>query len=186
MSQLLLAVYRGEDTAEHVLGVLQAQDASFAANLESLAVVSLRQDATFMVRTEPSRSSASFWGIFWEALFGLIFGVPDRLPAACSSLGQLLGTMERAGLDVHFRTRVRRALRRGNSALGHFAVNQATESLITQPYLRPKASVCARLLPDQEVELLKELGWSAPNAHVRLGGEIVMESPCRGGVALSA
>jgi uncharacterized membrane protein len=161
MSQLLLAVYRGEETAEHVLGALRAQDAVFTADLESLAVVCLRRDATFTVITEPSRSTASFWGVFWEALFGLIFGVPDRPPATSSNLGQLLGTMERAGLDVQFRTRVRRVLRRGSAALGVFADSRAAECLITQPYLRPQACVCVRLLPEQDVELLKELGWTA-------------------------
>ena len=67
MSQLVLAVYRGEDTAEHVLGVLRAQDDAFTSNLESLAVVRLRRDSTFTVTTtEPPRSTASFWGVFWK------------------------------------------------------------------------------------------------------------------------
>jgi hypothetical protein len=99
--------------------------------------------------------------VFWEALFGLIFGVPDRPPERTSSLGQLFSTMERAGLDERFRARVRRAMRRGNSALGLFAKNQFTESSMGQPFLRPQAYVSAQLLPDQDVELLKELGWSA-------------------------
>jgi uncharacterized membrane protein len=162
MSEVLLAVYRGEDTAEHLLGVLQAQEGAFTANLESLALVRLRRDSTFtVITTDPSRSTASFWGVFWEALFGLIFGVPDRPPETSSSLGQLFGTMERAGLDERFRARVRRAMRRGSSALGFFASNQSAESLMGQPFLRPQTYVCAHLLPDQDVELLKELGWSA-------------------------
>lgn len=162
MSQLVLAVYRGEDTAEHVLGVLRAQDDAFTSNLESLAVVRLRRDSTFTVTTtEPPRSTASFWGVFWEALFGLIFEVPERPPATSSSLGQLFGTMERAGLDERFRRRARRALRRGSSALGLYALDRATEPLISQPLLRPHACVCAPLAPSEDVELLRELGWSA-------------------------
>jgi uncharacterized membrane protein len=184
MSQLLLAVYRGEETAEHVLGVLRAQDAAFADNLESLAVVSVRRDATFTVITEPSRSTTSFWGVFWEALFGLTFGVSERVPATGSSVGRLFRTMERAGFDVHFRARIRRTLRRGSSALGLVAGDLLTEALIAQPYLRPRASVRARLLPNQDMELLRELGWFVPSAERGIFGEATRESPYRGGVVL--
>jgi len=184
MSELLLAVYRGEETAQHVLGVLRARDEAFADKLESLAVVSVRRDATFTVITEPSPSTASFWGVFWEALFGLTFGVSERVPATGSSVGRLFRTMEQAGFDVHFRARVRRTLRRGSSALGLVASNQATESLIAQPYLRPRASVRARLLPDQDLELLRELGWFAPSVEPGSLDETAHESPQRGGVAL--
>jgi uncharacterized membrane protein len=183
MSQLLLAVYRGEETAQHVLGVLRAQDAAFADNLESLAVVSMRRDATFSVITEPSRST-SFWGVFWEALFGLTFGVSERVPATGSSVGRLFRAMERAGFDVHFRARIRRTLRRGSSALGLVAGDLVSEALIAQPYLRPRASVRARLLPDQDVELLRELGWFVPSAERELFGATPLESPHRGGVVL--
>ncbi len=170
MSHLLIAVYRGEDTAHHVLGALQAQDDVFTASLESLTVVSLRRDATFSVITEPLQSTASFWGVFWEALFGLIFRVPYRFPEAGSSLGVLFSAMEQAGLDERFRTRARRALRRDSSALGLFAGAEVTLPPISQPYLRPHAFVSARLAPDQDVELLKELGWSGPSAKAPLRG----------------
>src|SRR5262249_43160893 len=88
MSQLLLAVYHSEDTAEHVLGVLRAQGDELTASLESAAVVKRQRDCTLtVIRTEQPRSAA-FWGVFWEAFFGLCFRVPDPAPAASSNLGQ--------------------------------------------------------------------------------------------------
>ena len=176
MSKLLLAVYQSEDTAEHVLGVLRAQGDELTASLESAAIVRLRGDSSFtVIRTEPAGSSGSFWGVFWEALFGLTFRVTDRAPARDSNVGQLFGTIERAGLDERFRARVRRALRRGGSALALFALNWNTESLINQLYLRPDAYVRARLSPEQDFELLKELGRVPPEE----------QSPHQGGAALS-
>jgi uncharacterized membrane protein len=159
MTQLLLAVYAGEDTAEHVLGVLRAQADELTASLESAAIIRVRADRSFtVIRTEYANSSGSFWGVFWEALFGLVFREPARAPAIDSNVGQLFGIIERAGLDERFRARVRRALRSGTSALGIVALNWTTEAMLNQLFLRPAASVRARLSPEQEVELLKELG----------------------------
>jgi uncharacterized membrane protein len=177
MSQLLLAVYEREDTAEHVLGVLRAQGDELAASLESAAIVRLRSDSSFtVIRTEHVTSSGSFWGVFWEALFGLTFRVTGRAPARDSNVAQLFGTIERAGLDERFRARVRRALGRGSSALALFALNWNTESLINQLYLRPDAYVRARLSPEQAFELLKELGRAPPEDE---------QSPYKGGAARS-
>ena len=177
MSQLLLAVYESEDTAEHVLGVLRARGDELTASLESAAIVRVRGDASFtVIRTEQARSSGWFWGVFWEALFGLTFRATDRAPATDSNVGQLFGTIERAGLDERFRARVRRALRRGRSALALFTLNWNTEALINQLYLRPDTYVRARLSPEQDFELLKELGRLPPEDE---------QSPHRGGAALS-
>jgi uncharacterized membrane protein len=175
MTQLLLAVYASEDTAEHVLGVLRAQHDERTASLESAAIIRMRGDRSFtVIRTEYANSSGSFWGVFWEALFGLVFREPDRAPATDSNLGQLFGIIERAGLDERFRARVRRALRSGTSALGIVALNWTTEAQLNQLFLKPDASVRARLSPEQAVELLKELGSV-------LADEV--ESPEVGGVA---
>jgi uncharacterized membrane protein len=177
MSQLLLAVYKSEDTAQHVLGVLRARGDELTESLESAAIVRLGGDASFtVIRTEHARPSGSFWGVFWEALFGLTFRVTDRAPATDSNVGQLFGTIERAGLDERFRARMRRALRRGSSALALFALNGNTEALIDQLYLRPDAYVRARLSPEQDFELLKELGRLPPEDE---------QSPHQGGAALS-
>jgi uncharacterized membrane protein len=158
MSELLLAVYEREDTAEHVLGVLRAQGDALAASLDSAAIIRVGRDRVTVIRTEHPRSTASFWGVFWEALFGLIFRVPAPAPADNSHLGQLFGTIERAGLDACFRARVRAVLHRGGSALALFALNWNTEALLSQLYLRPDALVRAWLSPEQDLELMREVG----------------------------
>jgi uncharacterized membrane protein len=165
-SELLLAVYDREDTAEHVFGVLRAQGDVLTASLDSAAIVRVASDRGFtIIRTEPPQPSGSFWGVFWEALFGLIFRVasPAPAPADNSNLGQLFTKMERAGLDERFRARARRALQRGSSALALFALNWNTESLLNQLYLRPHALVRASLSPQQHLELLRELGGLPPD-----------------------
>jgi uncharacterized membrane protein len=159
MSQLLLAVYNSEETADHVLGVLRAKGDGLTASLESAATVRVRSDcAVTVTRTQNPRSNGSFWGVFWEALFGLIFRTAEPVPDENSNLGQLCGAIDRAGLDESFRARVRQTLRCGNSALALFALNWNTDSRINQLYLRPDAWVRAWLSPQQEIELLSELG----------------------------
>jgi uncharacterized membrane protein len=142
-----------------VLGVLRAQSEELSASLASAAIVRVGADSSFtVIRTEHSQTGGSFWGVFWEALFGLTFRVPDRPPAADSNVGQLFGTIDRAGLDEHFRAEVRRAFQSGSSALALFALNWDAESWFDELYLRPDAYVRSRLTPQQETDLLTELG----------------------------
>ncbi len=162
MSELLLAVYDAEDTAEHVLGVLHAQGEVPRASLDSAAVVRLKDSVFTIIRTEDPQSSHSFWGVFWEALFGLILRAPPAAagsgPDSGSHLGRLFGTIERAGLDETFRDRARQVLQRGTSALALFALNWNTQALLDQLFLRPDASVRVWLSPQQTSELLREWG----------------------------
>jgi uncharacterized membrane protein len=171
MSELLLAVYESEDTAEHVLGVLRAQEEELTASLDSAAIVRLHGDHDFtVIRTEQRARKGQFWGVFWEALLGLTFRSPDPAPANNSNLGQLLGAIDRAGLDEGFRARVRHVLTSGRSALALVALNWNTESLIDHLYLRPDVLVRTVFSPQQELELLGELGRLPPaedSANVR-------------------
>jgi uncharacterized membrane protein len=163
MSELLLAVYEREDTAAHVLGVLRAQpscpDAS--PSLASAAVISIEPDGTYtVITTDRPGSATSFWGVFWESLFGLVFLVPTPGSAhsAGPSLGGLFGTLERAGLDVRFRNQVSRSLRPGCSALALLASHWAIDTIIRRLSLAPVELVRTTLSPEQDLELMTELG----------------------------
>jgi Protein of unknown function (DUF1269) len=101
----------------------------------------------------------SFWGVFWEALFGLVFCDPDRAPATDSNLGHLLGIIERAGQDERFRARVRRTLRSVTSALGIFALNWNTDVLINQLFLKPDAYVRVGYRPNRSLTCSQS--WAA-------------------------
>ena len=164
VTDLLVAVYGREDTAAHVLGVLRAQGEVPAASLESAAVIQRwRNGEITVIRTEDPRTPGSFWGVFWEALFGLIFHTPTPAPAHSSNLGRFFGTLERAGLDERFRASVRQTLGCSTSALALLVLNWNTESLLSQLYLRPDAFVRARLASQQDVVLLRELGGLPPD-----------------------
>jgi uncharacterized membrane protein len=157
MSELLLAVYSTETTAEHVLPILRTRCQALKATLESAATVRVSSDCQFTVTsTGRPQSNTWFWGLFWGAFFGLVFRLPDPAPAPNSNLGQLFRTFERAGLDRRFRAHVRQQLHCGSSALGLFGLNWSTEPSINQLLLRPDACVRAWLSP--ELELLHELG----------------------------
>jgi uncharacterized membrane protein len=165
MSELALAVYDDEATAEHVLGVLRAHEEELVVDLDSAGVVRVRADGSFTVTTtDRPHSGSSFWGVFWEAFFGLVFRVPTAGTAYGSNLGGLFGAIDRSGLDVEFRTQVRRALGRGSSGLGIVAVNWQPEQVLNQLYLRPSSLLRASLSEEQDSELVRELGGVPPSA----------------------
>ena len=77
MSELVLAVYDREDTAEHVLALIHAQRDDVQIDFESAAIVRVGTDGGITVTTTDQLGSGkSLWGVLWEALFGLIFLVP--------------------------------------------------------------------------------------------------------------
>ena len=79
MSELVLAVYDREDTAEHVLALIHAQRDDVQIDFESAAIVRVGTDGGITVTTTDQLGSGkSLWGVLWEALFGLIFLVPAR------------------------------------------------------------------------------------------------------------
>jgi uncharacterized membrane protein len=159
MSELALAVYGTEDTAEHVLGVLRAHEEELPVDLDSAGIVRIRADGGFaVITTDRPGSGSSFWGVFWEAFFGLVLRVPTAGTSYGENLGGLFGAIDRAGLDADFRDRVRCALGRGCSGLGLIATNWEPEPLLNQVFLRPGSLLRASLSVEQDWELVRELG----------------------------
>jgi uncharacterized membrane protein len=164
MSEFALAVYDNEDTAEHVLGVLRAHEEELPVDLDSAGIVRMRADGGFtVITTDRPGSGSSFWGVFWEALFGLVLMVPKAGTAYGENLGGLFGAIDRAGLDGTFRDRVRCALGRGCSGLGLIATDWQPEPVLNQVYLRPGALLRASLSAEQDSELVRELGGIQPH-----------------------
>jgi uncharacterized membrane protein len=168
MSKFVLAAYDREDTADHVLGVLRAHSDELPVGLEAVAVVRLAVDGGFTVTTNDGPGlGGSFCGVFFEALFGLIFLVPSPGTAYGPNLGGLFGIIDRAGLDADFRARVRAALRRPGSGLSFLATNWRPELVLDQVYLRPDTLLSTSLSGAQDSELVREL--SGVRCHT--GGE---------------
>jgi uncharacterized membrane protein len=159
MSKFVLAAYDREDTADHVLGVLQAHSDELPVDLDAVAVVRLAVDGGFSVTTNDRPGvHGSFLGVFFEALFGLIFLVPSPGTAYGPNLGGLFGIIDRAGLDNDFRAHVRAALPRPGSGLTFLATNWRPELVLDQVYLRPDTLLSRSLSRTQDGELVRELG----------------------------
>lgn len=137
---------------------------SCPANLDAVAVVRIWTDGGFTVTTtdRPGMGNA-FWGVFWEALFGLVFLVPTPGTAYGPNLGGLFGAIDRAGLDEEFRAQVRHTLRRPGSGLTFLATNWEPDLVLDQLYLRPDALLRASLSIEQDAELVRELGGVPPD-----------------------
>jgi uncharacterized membrane protein len=158
MSDFLLFVYRDEETAGQVLASLRAGGTG-GGELDSSSVVRVAADGKFTVTTTdwPGRGSP-FWGILWEALFGLVFLVPAAGTSYGPHLGGLFGAIDRAGIDEVVRARIRDALGPRTSALGMF-LRVARPALVTG-LLRAHGgtAVQAALSLEPESELAQELG----------------------------
>jgi uncharacterized membrane protein len=164
MSNLIVAAYATEDAADHVLGVLRANKVELPGAFDSSATVRIGADGDYTVTQTDSRSSRdAFWGVLWEALFGLIFRVPEPGTAYGSSLGGLFGAIDRAGLDADFRARVRIALGARTSGLALIATGWNAEPVLSGFPVRPRALISASLVLEHNSELMRELGGVPPS-----------------------
>jgi uncharacterized membrane protein len=164
MSELVVATYAAEDAAEHVLGVLRAHTVELPGDLDSAATVRVGTDGGYTVTmTDSLESSASFFGVLWEALFGLVFLVPAAGTAYGSNLGGLFGAIDRAGLDAAFRASVRDALVTQRSGLAVIATGWNPQTVLAEFILRPNAVLRASLVLEQNSELMCELGGEPPS-----------------------
>ena len=163
MTELVLAAYASEDAAEHVLGVLRAHEADLPGRLDSSATVRVAPDGAYTVMlTDRQGTDDAYWGVLWEAFFGLVFLVPVAGTAYGSNLGGLFGAIDRAGLNAEFRARVRSALGARSSGLGVIATGWHPEPVLSQFVARPAALLTAPLALAADSELMRELGGVPP------------------------
>ncbi|MBV8955676.1 MAG: DUF1269 domain-containing protein [Solirubrobacterales bacterium] len=158
MSAFLLFAYTNEEAAGRVLARLRASGTD-GGDLDSSSVVRVAVDGKFTVTTtdRPGRGSP-FWGILWEALFGLVFLVPAAGTSYGPNLGGLFGAIDRAGIDEDARARIREALGPGSSALG-LLLRETRPELVTQLIqAHGGTKVEASISLEEDSELAQELG----------------------------
>jgi uncharacterized membrane protein len=160
MSQLVVAVYADEEAADHVLGVLRAHPAELAGAVHSSATVRVGAEGSYTVTTDMRSADDAFWGVLWEALFGMVFLVPTAGTGYGANLGALFGAVDRAGLDGQFRAQLRAGFRRPSSGLAILATDWDGESILSGFVLRPLTLVTASLDLEPNSELMRELGGS--------------------------
>ena len=77
-------------------------------------------------------SGRGFPGMFWEALFGLVFLVPVAGSSYGPGAGALFETVTQVGVDDGFRARARGALVPGTAGLALLLAGEEAESVLTQ------------------------------------------------------
>ena len=154
MSHLVVATYASADVVERALALVRAR-----GELDSAASVGVDADATYTITLADRHASGeAFWGVFWEAFFGLVFHVPVAGTAYGANLGGLFGAIDRAGLDAEFRAEVRRALRDGSSGLAVITTGWNPEPVLTDHTTIPNTVLHAFIHLEQDSELMHELG----------------------------
>ena len=112
MSELVLSAFAGEESAARVLRDLRVARPALDG-LASAAIVSVGEAGSYDVGTTGHPGSGlGFPGMFWEALFGLVFLVPVPGSSYGPGAGALFETVVHVGVDDRFRARARRAWRR--------------------------------------------------------------------------
>src|SRR5436190_9608333 len=85
---------------------------------EAAAAIGCLGDGEFWVTTTHEVvGNGESWGMFWELLFGLAFFAPLCGMPVGAGLGDLLGKIEKTGLDAELADQLRDLVRPGTSAL---------------------------------------------------------------------
>ena len=158
MSELVLSVFAGEESAARVLRDLRVARPALDG-LASAATVSVGDAGSYDVGTTGRPGSGlGFPGMFWEALFGLVFLVPVPGSSYGPGAGALFATVVQVGVDTRFRARARGALVPGTSGVALLLTDADAQSVLS--FLEPRGGnvVSARLTPAQHAELERELG----------------------------
>jgi uncharacterized membrane protein len=161
MSELVRSVFAGEESAVRALRDLRAALPS-VEGLASAATVSVGAAGSYAVGTTGHPGSgAGFPGVFWEALFGLVFLVAAPGSSYGPSSGALFGMLTSAGVDDAFLGRARTALVSGTSGVALLLSDDEREPVLE--VLRSYGGTLVRtsLSAEQEKELERELGGPA-------------------------
>jgi len=161
MGELVFSVFTAQDGATRVLGELRARGTA-PESIASAVTVSVLPDGSYAVGTTDRPGSGSgFSGVFWEALFGLVFLVHVPGSSYGPGAGALFQTISNAGVDEGFRARAREALTPGTSAIGLLLEDEDAQEVVA--LLAPYGGriVSTSLSPEQDAELGRELGLTS-------------------------
>jgi len=161
MGELMLSVFAGEESASRALRDVRAAHPALEG-LASAATVSVGDAGSYAVGTTSRPGSGrGFAGLFWEALFGLVFLVPTAGSSTGPSAGALFGALANAGVDERFLTRAREALVPGTSAVALLLRYEDQEAALAVLRSRGCALIGTSLSAEQDAELGRELGGPA-------------------------
>lgn len=161
MSVLVLSVFAGQETAALVLRDLRAVRPPLSG-LRSAATVSVGEARRYAVEATSSPGSGQgFPGMFWEALFGLVFLVPVPGSSYGPNAGALFGALLKAGVHERFLTRARDALLPGTSGLGTLLGSDDPADILGELLSHDAVLMGTSFSAEQDAELERELGGPA-------------------------
>ena len=111
---------------------------AYLGQLTAAAVVGRADDDPTGAVAAPSRWLAVRHAIAYVLGFGLVFTVPTAGSAYGANLGGLFGAIDRAGIDEHFRTRIRKALGPRSSGLAMLLRETDPAPLLERARVRPR------------------------------------------------
>ena len=117
MSDLIVIGYENPQTARQAYEQVQRLQQDFVVELRGLAIVDVDADGKTHVDTPQRLVGASVAaGALFGLLLGLLFLVPG-LGLLGGAIGALMGTLNKAGIDAEFRSRVAHLVEPGHSAV---------------------------------------------------------------------
>jgi uncharacterized membrane protein len=166
MSDLIVVVFKGEDTADQVLNKLQALQKEHLIDLEDACIVVRDRDGKIHVKQAVNlvgvgAATGGAWGALWGTLVGLLFLNPlaGLLTGAAlgAGAGALSGALSDYGIDDDFIRSLGKTLEPSSSAL-FVLVRRATMDKVL-PELQPFGGtiIHTSLSKEQEERLRRAL-----------------------------
>jgi len=153
---LVLSVFAGAEAAARVLRDLRGTP-PVPVCLSSAATVSVCARGYALGTTTRPGTGRGFPGVFWEALFGLVFLVPVAGSSYGPSAGALFGALPDLGVDEAFLGEAREALCPGTSAIALLVAPEEQDALADLSS-RGAVLVGTSLTADEDAALQRELG----------------------------
>jgi uncharacterized membrane protein len=168
MSDLIVIGYPDEETAEKVWGELVKLQYDFLVDLEDAAVIRRDRKRNLHVTTPAHHAVAwaTFSGLFWGVLIGLIFLFPlaPLVGVAGGIMGAALGAAGNLGVKDDFRQRVQDLVQPGTSAI-LVIVRKVTPDKFIEAMRPYGGTVLQTSLPhDAEQQLMQALHGDDPAA----------------------
>lgn len=159
MTVLLFFSFEHPESAAGVSERLRTSRQLRDDDVHSCALVAVGRDGRLGITTTDTPGAGSpLWGLFWEALFGLTVLVPEPRSSYGTSVGEIFGAIDRAGIDAAVRTRLRMLLRPGSSGLAIVA-SEPLPALEAQIGALERVEILSATLDfDADSELAYELG----------------------------
>jgi uncharacterized membrane protein len=160
MSELIVAGFKGEFSADEVMLDLMKMRQIHLVDLDYAVVASRREDGSLSVRhnsvvVSSDAAAGGQWGTLFAGPAGFVIGA-----VIGAAIGETVKVLRHLGIDDEFVAEVSDTLEKGNSAI-FIKVRKALSEKVIEELRKFNARLLRTSLDtDKEAELMKELGQS--------------------------